>query len=82
MSYTLHNVNKGLPTLMKSFLICLSTAKLTITRRLPNVVMTIQTAIETAMSTVSTMPNGAGQHDGPQSLHQGISDRHIIVHTH
>ena len=47
--------------------ICLSTAKLTMTKRLPKVVMTMQTAMETAMRTVRSMPNGAGQQEGPQS---------------
>ena len=47
--------------------ICLSTAKLTMTKRLPKVVMTMQTAMETAMRTVRSIPNGAGQQDGPQS---------------
>ena len=37
------------------------------TRRLPKVVMTIQTAMLTAMRTVRIIPKGAGQQAGPQS---------------
>ena len=37
------------------------------TRRLPKVVMTMQTAMLTAMRTVRIMPKGAGQQAGPQS---------------
>ena len=37
------------------------------TSRLPNVVTTMQTDIRTAIKTVSTMPKGAGQQEGPQS---------------
>ena len=46
-------------------LICLSTTKLTRTRRLPKVVMTMQMARLTAIKMVSRVPKGAGQHSGP-----------------
>ena len=37
------------------------------TNRLPKVVITIQTAMDTAINTVNNIPNGAGQQLGPQS---------------
>ena len=49
-------------------LICLSTTKLTSTRRLPKVVTTMQMARLTAMKMVSREPKGAGQHSGPQGV--------------
>ena len=55
---------------MKKFVgcrICRSTTKLTKTKRFPKVVITMQMAKQTAMKIVSKVPNGAGQHSGPQA---------------
>ena len=48
--------------------ICRSTTKLTKTRRLPKVVMTIQMARLTAMTMVNKVLKGAGQHSGPHGV--------------
>ena len=56
---------------MKKFVgwrICRSTTKLTKTRRLPNVVMTMQIARLIAMTMVNIVLKGAGQHSGPQGV--------------
>ncbi len=54
-------------------LICRSTTKLTSTRRLPKVVMTMQMAKQTAITTVTMVLNGAGQHSGPHGVGSMVS---------
>lgn len=45
-----------------------TTQILNIIYKLPNVVMTIQMARQTAIKTVSDGANGAGQHSGPHGV--------------
>ena len=70
---------------MKKFVgwrICRSTTKLTKTRRLPNVVMTMQIARLIAMTMVNIVLKGAGQHSGPQGVETvDVAGKKIICIT-